>query len=204
MFVALVWSEILIPANALLFCSIMLVEKVRQCAGQFSTTSKAGHKLENGLGIKVPIWFGKELDKWAQEFDLVDASGLTLAISTKDILAQSPAFDNTTCAAFLDKKSCRQICCQVALLARLRSLLLKNGEQQARSKVVHAVRSIVKLEDEWEKRPSWWVDEGDESPTGHNLLLLQRLSEHGFLNVLSDASGFGSGEAVSDASAYID
>jgi hypothetical protein len=196
-------SEILVPANACFFCSIMLMEKVRRCAGQFTITAKTGHKLENGLGIKVPIWFGKELGKWAQEFDLVDASGLTLAISTKDILAQSPAFDNTTCAAFLDKKSCRQICCQVALLARLRSLLLKNGEQQARSKVVQAVKSIVKLDDEWEKRPSWWVDEGDESTTGHNLLLLQKLSEHGFLNILSDASGFRSGEEVSDTSAYI-
>ena len=79
--------------------------------------------------------------------------------------------------------------------------MLKNDELQAKSKVVQAVKSIVKLDDEWEKRPSWWVDEVDESPTGHNLLLLQRLSEHGFLNVLSDASGFGSGEEVSSAEA---
>lgn len=181
----------------------MLMEKIRQVAGSFSVSqSKNSHKLENGLGTKVPIWFGKELKKWANEFDVADASGKPLHFTTKELLAQNPEFENTAVASVLDKRACRYITCQVALVTRLRAILLQNNDEQASKKVVQAVKCLRRLDDEFEKRPSWWRDSSsdDESSPGHNLLLLQRLSQHGFLNILSDPRGFGSADEVSNDS----
>jgi hypothetical protein len=54
------------------------------------------------------------------------------------------------------------------------------------------MKNSKKLEDVWEKRPLWW----DDSTIDHDLLMLKRLNEKGFFNVLSDASGFGPTEEV--------
>ena len=181
------------------------MEKVRQAAGSFSASqSKNSHKQENGLGSKVPIWFRKELSKWAKEFDISDASGKPLDFTTKELLTQNPEFQNTAVASILDKRTCRYITCQIALVTRLRAILLQNNDEQASKKVAQAVKCLQKLQDEFEKRPTWWRDasDDDESSPGHNLLLLQRLSQNGFLNILSDPKGFGSAEEVRKCALY--
>jgi hypothetical protein len=53
---------------------------------------------------------------------------------------------------------------------------MKNAEHNLRDKVAKAVKNSKKLEDVWGKSPSWW----DASASNHNLLILQRLNEHGF------------------------
>jgi hypothetical protein len=65
-------------------------------------------------------------------------------------------------------------------------------------KLIKAIKNSSKIDEAWEKRPVWWCESSDESKSGHNFLLLQRLAEHGFLNVLADASGFGSSDMVRD------
>jgi hypothetical protein len=179
------------------FDSIMLLEKVRRFgwvgfSSAQTTSSKNAHKFENGIGAKVPAWFGKELSKLAENWNVVDDDGKPMCYTTTDLLQQNPDYSNTRVAAYLDKKACRQAVCQIALLGRLRSIFLKNEEDDLRTKVVKAMKNSKKLEDVWEKRPLWW----DDSTIDHDLLMLKRLNEKGFFNVLSDASGFGPTEEV--------
>ena len=175
----------------------MLLEKVRAYSGSAaSSQSKNTHKLENGLGLKVPGWMGKELTKWAEHFDIVDTNGKPLAYVTKDLLDEKPEFNEFTVSAFLDKKASRQIATQIALLSRLRAVFLKNDDTETLSKVAKAVKQSQKLEDVWEKKPTWWDDYTEDAAIQHNFLLLKRLAEQGFLNVLNDASGFGPADTV--------
>jgi hypothetical protein len=178
----------------------MLLEKVRVFSGFAAIHSKISHKFENGLGPKVPKWLGKELHSWAQQFGISDSSGMPLAFTTQDLLEQNPesGFDSTPVAAFLDKKSSRSVAAQIALLSRLKSIFLMFDEDIVLEKMEQAVKQSKKLEDVWEKCPSWWEEYDDETIIRNNFLLLKRLAEQGFLNVLSDASGFGIVETVSD------
>jgi hypothetical protein len=172
----------------------MLLEKVRRFGfTNTQTQAKHAHKFEHGLGPKVPGWFGKELITIAATFNVIDGTGKPMCYTTTDLLQQNPDYANTRVAAYLDKKSSRQVISQIALLGRLRSIFSKNADHDLRDKVAKAVKNSKKLEDVWEKSPSWW----DASTSDHNLLLLQRLNEHGFFNVLSDASGFGPADQVS-------
>jgi hypothetical protein len=179
----------------------MLLEKVRLYSGFAAIQSKISHKFENGLGPKVPKCLGKELHSWAQQFGISDISGMPLAFTTQDLLEQNPGagFDPTRVAAFLDKKSSRSVTAQIALLSRLKSIFLMSDEERVLEKVELAVKQSKKLEDVWDKCPSWWEEYDDERIIRNNFLLLKRLAEQGFLNVLSgDASGFGPADAVSN------
>jgi hypothetical protein len=172
----------------------MLIEKVRKFGFTGSTTqSKHAHKYENGLGPKVPNWVSKELSKLADEFDVSDGTGKPMCFTTTDLLKQNPDCSRTTVAAYLDKKSSRQVVSQIALLSRLRSVCQRNADENLRSKLSKALKASKKVEDVWEKRPTWW----DDSSIQHSLLLLQRLNEHGFFNVLVDPVGFGPADQVS-------
>ena len=129
----------------------------------------------------------------ANEFDVVDGSGKTMCLTFTDLIHQNDAFKNTYVAAFLDKKCCKQVICQVALLSRLRSIFTKHSDDELRSKVGKAVKNSKKLEEAWEKRPSWW----DDASNDHSFLILHRLNELGISNVLTDPSGFGPADQVS-------
>lgn len=165
----------------------MLLEKVRNFGfAKTVTQTKHAHKFENGLGPKVPAWLAKELVKMAEAFDCLDSTGTPMSYSTVDLLPQNPAYANACVAAYLDKKSCRQVISQIALLGRLRAVFSKNPKEEIDEKMVKAIQNSKRLEDVWEKRPSWW------DVSTHDLLILQRLHQHGFSNnVLSNTSGFG-------------
>jgi hypothetical protein len=174
--------------------SIMLLEKVRRYGFSSSQTqSKHAHKFENGLGPKVPNWLAKELSKLADTFDVLDGTGKPLSYTTTDLLQQNPNYASTSVSAYLDKKSSRQVISQISLLGRLRAIFLKHPEDDLRTKVSQAMKNSKKLEDVWEKRPNWW----DDSTIDHNITMLERLNEHGFMNVLSDPTGFGPAQQVS-------
>ena len=168
----------------------MLLEKVRHFGFSSVQTPKSAHKFENGLGNKIPVWFGKELTKIARNFDLINGKGKPMCYTTTDLLLQNPDCVDARVSAYLDKKSSRQVISQIALLARLRSIFMKFTDDEIGSKVSVAVKQSKKMEDVWEKCPGWW-------DSNHNLLILQRLNQHGFFNVLSDARGFGPTNEVS-------
>ena len=169
----------------------MLLEKVRRSGftGQ-NSIQKNQHKQENGLGTKIPTWLSRELSRLADEFDIGNESGRPMSFSTTDCF---PECSNTIVAAYLDKKSSKQVVGQVALLCRLRSVCLKNSDENLQSKIMKAIKNSKGLEDTWEKRPDWWCDSSVE----HTALMLHKLNEHGFLNFSADSSGFGPADEVS-------
>ena len=172
----------------------MLLEKIRRFGfASFQTPNKNAHKCENGLGVKVPHWYAKEIAKLAKTEEVLDDAGSLMAYSTADLISQDPEFANTGVAAYLDKRSARQVSCQIALLTRLRSIYSTNAEKDFRTKISKATRNSKKVEDVWEKRPQWW----DDTTINHNHLLLTRLHDHGFFNVLSDVSGLRSSSSSS-------
>jgi hypothetical protein len=178
----------------------MLLEKVRVYSGFTAIQSKNSHKVDNGLGPKVPKWLGKELSNWSQQFGISDSSGAPLTFTTQDFLVQNPGtgFDSTPVAAYLDKKASRNVAAQIALLSRLKSIFLMSDEERVLEKVEQAVKQSKKLEDVWDKCPVWWGTYDEETIIRNNFLLLKRLAEQGFLNVLSENIGFGPSDVVSN------
>jgi hypothetical protein len=167
----------------------MLLEKLRKHGFfNYSFPSKFANKVENGLGTKVTSSFGKELSRLASEFDVADSLGGAMSFTTADMFDQNTADTSAaTVAAYMDKKACRQVVSQIALLGKVRLMCAKNSEDDFRAKVAKAVSSSRKHEDTWDKRPSWWDDSSD-----HNCLLLKKLNEHGFSNFSANTDGFGS------------
>lgn len=176
-------------------CSIMLLERIRKYGfAKFSCSPKQMTKFENGLGPKVPSsWFAKELTRLATEFDVVNSQGHTRSNITADMVKHNPDLDGATVAAYMDKKSCRQVVSQIAVLLRLRSICVKFSDEEFRSKVLTATNFSQKAEDTWDKRPSWW-DETEK----HDWLLLKRLNENGFTNFGKDTTGFGPAETEAE------
>ncbi len=174
----------------------MLLEKVRRYAfSNIQTSQKSAHKYENYLGPKVLTWVGKELTNLGVDFNVIDDSGKPLCYSTTDLLSSNPEHANTRVAAYLDKKSSRQVFAQISLLSRLRSLFSKYEEGAFREKLTDAIGRSRKIADVWEKRPTWWEDE--DGKTDHSYLLLERLNENGFGNVLTSKAYFGLPDEVS-------
>eukprot|EP00980_Cylindrotheca_fusiformis_P030317 scaffold24653_cov157-Cylindrotheca_fusiformis.AAC.1 len=166
----------------------MLLEKLRKYGfSGYSFPAKYFNKVENGLGTKVTTWFGKELSKLANEFDVADSLGGAMCFTTEDMVDQNDD-DNSaaTVAAYMDKKSSRQVVSQIAVVARIRELFAKHSDEDLRDQVGKAVSSSRKHEDSWEKRPAWWDDSSD-----HNYLLLKKLGEHGYSNFSAHTDGFG-------------
>lgn len=162
----------------------MLLEKVRRFAfSNIQTCQKSAHKYENFIGPKVLSWVGKELACLGVDFNVVDDSGKPLCYSTTDLLSSNPEHANTRVAAYLDKKSSRQVIAQISLLSRLRSLFAKYDEGAFREKLIDAIGRSRKMADVWEKRPTWWEDENGKSD--HSYFLLEKLNNHGFANVLN-------------------
>lgn len=183
--------------------SIMLLEKVRRFAfSSLQTSQKSAHKFENYLGPKVLSWIGKEIAFMGTEYNVVDGNGKPLCYSTTDLLSSNPEHSNTRVAAYLDKKSARHVISQISLLSRLRALFTKYDSGEFREKLADAIGRSRKLTDVWEKRPSWWEDE--DGKIDHSYLLLERLNDHGFANILGCKVDFGipeeerSGESFRD------
>jgi hypothetical protein len=170
--------------------SVMLLEKVRKFAfSNIQTSQKVAHKYENYLGPKILNWMAKEMASLGADFDVVDSAGKPLALSTTDLLGSNPDHANTRVAAYLDKKSSRQVVSQISLLSRLRCLSSKHDESKFRERLSEAIGRSRKLADVWEKRPTWWEDE--DRNLSHSYLLLEKLNEKGFAGILTAEADFG-------------
>jgi len=169
-----------------------LVEKVRKHGFfNYAYLAKFSNKIENHLGNKVQSWFAKELAKLAMAYDVSDAHGGTLALTTHDMFEHNTEdAKDATVASYLDKRSSRQIISQTAMLAKVRSTWTTCNEEVLKEKVAKAVKGSRKREDEWEKQPEWW-----DNTTNHNFLMLDRLFKNGFSNFGKDTSGFGPADA---------
>jgi len=165
----------------------MLIEKVRKFGySSYNPPVKNSHKIENGIGAKVPVWLGKEITRLAAKFDILDGTGKPMAFTTTDLMEHNQDLHTTRVAAYLDKKSARTVLCQISLLARLKSLFRKSNEPTLLEQISQAITNSKKLEEAWDKRPSWW----DDSSVDHTYLLLKGLNENGFLGVLYETKGF--------------
>jgi hypothetical protein len=123
----------------------------------------------------------KQMKDVAVEIDLMGDNGKMLGNITQDLIKDHPEkVGDIAISALLDKKSARDVFSQTAMVTRLRSVLLRNSEEDLRKKLAQAIKSSKKLEDPWEKRPDWW----DDTSVQHSLLLLQRLNEYGFLWIM--------------------
>ncbi|KAG7370276.1 DNA/RNA helicase, superfamily II, SNF2 family protein [Nitzschia inconspicua] len=163
--------------------SALLLERVRQYAGfeQGSKVSKATHKYENFLGPKILGWIWKQMKEFAVENCIIGDDGKILGNITYDLMKDHPdKVGDIAVSAVLDKKSARDVFSQTAMMTRLRSILLRNSEEELRGKLARAIKSSKKLEDPWEKQPDWW----DDTTVQHSLVLLQRLNEFGFLWIM--------------------
>jgi hypothetical protein len=169
----------------------MLVECVRRYAfGQSSSLpSNATHKFENFLGPKIPVWFKNELDKSITNEGLRE-NGKAYLYTTADVAKNQPQWHDSKIGGFLDKKGAKQITGQIALMSRLRSMLLLNTEADFRKKTIRAITASARFNETWDNKPTWWDDSSEE----HSFLLLTRLNSYGFLKMMTTAeatAGFG-------------
>lgn len=149
------------PAKLAKKC-IMLLEALRTRMGSVDTKRgstlkkiKSLSKSENGLGQLVLGWFAKELFRWAQSLDILDAMQRPYSYTASDFASESDVNDIGV-LSIMDGKSCRAVIAQIAQLSRTRAVFVRNGDEEMRTLVERAARNSSSLEDVWEKRPSWW------------------------------------------------
>jgi len=169
------------------------MEKIR-VHGATKYVGKVGtNKHENYLGPRVPKWFGKELANLAAKHDVLDDENKPQAWTAADIpnvIQDNLEYNQMVVSALLDKSSARQIVSQIAMLSRLRVLLIKHSEKDFRVMLQQAIKNSKREKDEWEDRPDWW----DESSDEHAFLLLQKLNQYGFTQFMQASKardGFG-------------
>ena len=175
--------------------SILLLEKVRKYAFANASSKKASHKYENFLGHKVLTWFAQELKGLSTVYGTLDGAQTPLAYSTFDTMKENPDMvERKHVCAFLEKKSAKDVVSQTAMITRLKSILLQNSEIDIRQKILRAMKSSAKVQDEWEKKPAWW----DDSTNEHSFLLLTKLDEYGlgdkFIEEEKARDGFGAAD----------
>jgi hypothetical protein len=139
---------------------VMLLESLRTRMGSVLTkrgstlkAMKSLNKAENGLGQLVLGWFAKELFRWAQSLDILDATQRPLCYTASDYAGE---VDGVGVLSMMDKKSCRSVIAQIAQLSRTRAVFVKNSSEDMRTLVDKAAKNSSSLEDVWEKKPSWW------------------------------------------------
>lgn len=169
--------------------TIMMLEKLRRHMGSVSVTAFTA-RSDNGLGSKILVWIRKQLHRWASSLDLLDDSGRPLAFSAIDFLPDlsESEKDSIHVAAILDRKGCRCVISQIAMLTRNRSLLDSRSREELLLKIDKAAKTVSATGDAWGKQPEWWTaDEGSPNQLSANndALLLERLRTNGFGRVLA-------------------
>jgi len=171
--------------------SIMILEAVRKRMGQVDVNHggatkkmKAMNKSEYGLGPRVLLWCGKELQRWAQSLQIIDDSGRPMSYTAQAYLNEKPEVCGETSWSPLDKKGCRTVFVQVSQQTRLRSIFMKNGLSQMNDDLIpKAVKNSRNHGDLWEKCPQWWgnnEDLDDCSPCKDDQDLLSGILNYGY------------------------
>ncbi len=169
----------------------MLLEALRKQMGpvdlQYVGEKKirALNKSENGLGTKVIHWMSKEMQRWAEPFEILDSAG-----NVRSKTSITPAKDHSQSydAAIMTKRDCRTVFIQIAQQTRLRSIFIKNDILRLQTDLVPKVlKQSSFMSTEWEDRPSWWNNVRGESNCScqDDLDLLVGILDYGY-------GGFGS------------
>ena len=117
----------------------MLLAKVYQSMSpvQISATTK---RSDNGLGAKVIQWVGKETSRWATTFDLLDGDGRPLAFTAIEFADELPEVE---IASVIDKKGCRWVMAQIAMMTRIRALFLNHNERSILAQASRAAKQLA-------------------------------------------------------------
>ena len=165
----------------------MLMEKIRSYGASSARPNgknSTSPKYDNYLGAKVSNWFKKELARIAANYDILDDENKPQSWTTSDIcksIEGNPEYNKMIVSALLDKLSARQVTSQIALISRIRSILIQHTEKDFRLKLQRAMKQCKRADDEWEKKPEWWDDSSDE----HAFLLLKKLNDYGFTKIMT-------------------
>lgn len=164
--------------------AVMLLSKVRQQWGSI-TVSAFTARAYNGLGTKTIVWHDKETARWARSFDLFDNDkGRPLALTAVDFVNDVKEEDRAKIqiSSIFDKKACRQVIGQIAMMTRLRSFASAWKKTEFDDKIGKAVKKIVETRDVWDNEPRWW--RSDESSDQNDKLLVDELVKLGLTDDL--------------------
>lgn len=168
----------------------MLVAKLRDHSGPSTVTAFTMRAL-SGLGTKVLLWLDQETGRWAESLDLMDHRKHPLAFTAIDFLDDVPVEDRSKIqiSAILDKKGCRAILAQMAMITRLRAIAAILSKNELHSRIERSVMSLLESQDKWENEPKGWVKMNVSDQTiscEHDKKLVYCLIEHGLTDELLD------------------
>jgi len=157
--------------------AIMLLAKIRDHMTPV-LSSALTVRSDNGLGTKVVSWHSKEILRWATSLDLLDNNGKALAFTALDFYNDLPESERSVIevASVLNKKGCRQVASQIALMSRLRSLFVRYKSGNLSEKIEKASKTIRTSGEKWENEPKTWS-------SLHDVVLLNRLVDGGLTDV---------------------
>jgi hypothetical protein len=161
---------------------VLLLAKVKQRMTALNLAPSFA-RSDMGLGVKVIAWLSKEIGRWANALDLVDDRGHPLAFTAMDFLEDVAEDDResiTICTVF-DKKGCRAVASQIALMTRIRSIFALYEGTKLHGKIQFAVKKVHSAEGVWESQPEQWVAESD-------YVLLHRLMDCGLTDELLEST----------------
>eukprot|EP00546_Thalassionema_frauenfeldii_P003334 CAMPEP_0178934636 /NCGR_PEP_ID=MMETSP0786-20121207/23988_1 /TAXON_ID=186022 /ORGANISM="Thalassionema frauenfeldii, Strain CCMP 1798" /LENGTH=2235 /DNA_ID=CAMNT_0020612471 /DNA_START=60 /DNA_END=6767 /DNA_ORIENTATION=- len=188
---------------------IMLLESLRNhmvpiepMSVQSTDGMAALKKTENLLGPFVLEWFDDEIQNWATSLELVDISGKPLSYIASDFAPNEKGGKELhTVAALMDQGGCRSVLSQIAQQSRMRSVFLKNGQDQVQAMVNKAVKSFID-HDEWSEKPVWWgqVNDSTSFSSLHDYFVLETLLTFGYGGIESALLEFNFQQGIKDNS----
>lgn len=165
--------------------SIMLLAKIRQHMSPL-TISTLTTRSDQGLGPKILYWLGKEVTRWAGSLDILDENGLPLAFTAVEFLDELPEPERQAIeiSSVIDKKGCRMVIGQAALMTRIRSIFSVYDSTSLLAKISKAVNSLKSVGDPWDKQPDGWSLCSD-------VVLLKRLMFTGLTDEVLNETAWG-------------
>jgi len=162
--------------------TIMLVEKLRRHSSAGGMTQR---KQSSGLGMRVPLWLDRELSRWAMILGIADPTGRPVPFSSTDFVTEHPSYKaepSIKATAAFDPQLADDVVDQVALLTRLRSVVLGTPGLGFRNMIEVAVAKADAAGEGWESQPkTWCASEG--ASISREMILCDRLLTCGFPGV---------------------
>ena len=170
-------NEYLSDPSVLAKKCVMLLAKIREHMGTVHMSALTV-RSDNSLGPKVLNWLGKELTRWATSLDLLDNYGRPLAFTAVEFLNDLPESERSSIEVFaaFEKKGCRFVVAQIAMMSRLRSVFVSSEGRSLSEKIVKASRMVKSGGEKWDKEPAGWSPESD-------VVLLRRLVDSGLTDI---------------------
>lgn len=180
---------------------ILLLEAVRVRMGSVDT--KRGDTLkkrinmnrtENYLGPLCLDWLKKDVARWAESLNLVDAYGRPLSNTVSSSARDGD--DGFTLFAIMNRQHCRSVFGQIAQQTRARSIFVTYETEDVQTLVQRATSQVRNMGDAWDDQPAWW----NNAPGSiHDYDLLQGLVTYGYTDykeIFSSSQSFVRGKEV--------